>query len=92
MGDFCRNRPQIGIGARGGFFHHHHAAHQLGNIGNFLLGNMEIFHCPQGVDAPINISGNLALAEQIGFDTFFHVLFPVYPQRIFKEVWEARGK
>ena len=76
FGNVRRNHAQLAVGQRRRFFYHHHAAHQFGNIADFLIGNIEIFHRTQSVDAPINISGNRAFAEQVGLNTGIHAKAP----------------
>ena len=63
---------QAAVSHRGGFLHLHHAANELRHVVDGASGDLEIVLGALGVDAVVDVGGDLGGAEEVFFSTSAH--------------------
>ena len=68
-GAFGVQQAELVVGAGGGQFHGGQAADQVHVGGERLAGDGEVLDGAEGVDAPVGIGGDVAVAQEVVFGT-----------------------
>ena len=71
LGLLLRQDVEAAVGHRGGLLHLHHAADEVRDGVDGDVGNLEVLHGAQRVDAVVRVSRNFHVAEQVGLGAGF---------------------